>query len=114
MHFANSFFENDLGLSTTKCVCSASTPSLRKKLQKKWKALKTPYSNGVKSLGVGLEGGVYRNMKAIKSRLKGLPGRMHRFKQLRKVGVDTAMLLRAGGKQAMTYGEGVLGPLKQC
>ena len=44
LHVANSFCENDLELPTTKCVCSASTPALGNRLEKKWDALNTPYN----------------------------------------------------------------------
>ena len=36
--------------------------------------------------GVGLGSGVYTNMKVMKSRLKGLTGKMHMFGQLRTMG----------------------------
>ena len=67
------------------------------------------FHKGVKSLGVGMGAGRYRNTKVMVARLKGLASRIHRFRQLRKVNVDTSMLLRTGGKQAMTYGLAILG-----
>ena len=45
----------------------------------------------------------------MKARIKSLEARIHRFRMLRKVGFDTSMLLRTGGKQAMTYGLGIIG-----
>ena len=42
MHVACSFCDNELELSTTKCVCCASTPSLGKRLQMKWAGLNIP------------------------------------------------------------------------
>ena len=43
------------------------------------------------------------------TRIRNLAARVHRFRMLRQLGFDTSMLLRTGGKQAMTYGLGIIG-----
>lgn len=43
------------------------------------------------------------------ARIQGQTARIHRFRMLKQVGIDTSMLLRTGGKQAMTYGLGIIG-----
>ena len=63
----------------------------------------------VKSLGVGLGAGVRRNTKVMATRIQNLAARVHRFRMLRQLGFDTSMLLRTGGKKAMTYGLGIIG-----
>ena len=98
-------------LSGTKCVATASSRSLGKRLQERWKkaGLYIPYNKGVRSLGAGLGAGVCRNVKVIKARLEGLAARAPRFRWLRNLGIDAAMLIRTGGKEAMTYGAAILG-----
>ena len=54
---AKSFRGDELELSKIKCVCSASTVTLGKKLEKKWKGLEIFFHVGVKSLIVGLRVG---------------------------------------------------------
>lgn len=102
---------NELELSGTKCVATVSTQKLGKRLQNMWKdaGLSIPYSKGVKSLGARLGAGVYRNVQVAKARLSGMTARVLRFRWLRKLGIDSAMLVRAGGKQAMTYGASIMG-----
>ena len=62
----------------------------------------------MKSLGVGLGAGVRRNTKVVAARIQNLATRAHRFRVLKRLGSDTSML-RTGGKQAMTYGLGIIG-----
>ena len=50
-----------------------------------------------------------RNIKVMAARIQSLAARIHRFRMLKQLGFDTSMLLRTGGKQAMTYGLGVIG-----
>ena len=38
-----------------------------------------------------------------------MAARVPRFRWLRKLGIDTAMLVRTGGKQALTYGGAIMG-----
>ena len=68
-----------------------------------------PYNKGIKSLGAGLGAGVYRNVQVVNARLSGMAARVPRFRWLRKLGIDAAMLVRTGGKQAMTYGGAIMG-----
>lgn len=43
------------------------------------------------------------------ARIQNLAARVFRFRMLKRRGFDTSMLLRTGGKQAMTYGLGIIG-----
>lgn len=63
--------------------------TLGKRLEAEWKALQIIFHVGVKSLGVGLGSGWYRNTQVMRARLNGLADRVHRFRQLRKLGVVT-------------------------
>ena len=92
-----------------KSVCAASTESLGKKLEALLKDLSVNFENTVKSLGVGLGAGVRRNTKVMATRIRNLAARIHRSRMLKQLGFDTSMLLRTGGKQAMTYGLGIIG-----
>ena len=96
-------------LSKTKSVCTASTESLGRMLEASLKDLAVNFEKTVKSLGVGLGAGVRRNTNAMATRIRNLAARIHRFRMLKQLGFDTSMLLRTGGKQAMTYGLGIIG-----
>ena len=101
---AAEFKANELELSPTKCVSIASSKALGEKLQARWKelGLHIPYMKGVKSLGAGLGAGVRRNVQVVKDRRVAFAARVPRFRWLRRIGIDAAMLVRTGGKHAMT------------
>ena len=63
----------------------------------------------VKSLGVGLGRGRRRNVHVLAARLRTFKTRLKKFRTLRRVGVDSAKLVRTGGKAAITYGEAIMG-----
>lgn len=105
----NSFIEAEMELSKTKSNCSASTDTLGKMLEELWGDLCISYQRTVKSLGVGPGAGRDRNTKVMSARIKSLAARIHKFRMLKQVGIDTSMLLRTGGKQVMTYGLGIIG-----
>ena len=48
-------------------------------------------------------------MQVVKARLGDLAARVPRFRWLRKAGIDAAMLVRTGGKQAMMHGGAIQG-----
>ena len=108
-HVANSFTEAEMELSKTKSVCTASTDTLGKRFEELWKDLCVTFQRTAKPLGVRLGAGVHRNTKVMAARIQSLAARIHRFRMLRQVSFDTSMLLRTGGKQAMTYGLGIIG-----
>ena len=105
------FKVNESEMSGAKCVSTASNSTLGGRLHQKWKdmGLYIPYNKGVRSLGAGLGAGVRRNMQVVNARLAGMKARVPRFRWLRKLGIDAAMLVRTGGKQANTYGGSILG-----
>ena len=53
--------------------------------------------------------GVRRNAKVMRERLKKFKGRIPLFRRLRKHGIDSAKIVRTGGKAAVVYGQGPLG-----
>ena len=97
-------------LSKTKSLVTATTKKLGDALCDRWKeyGLQIKFRKRVKALGVGLGAGVRRNTAVAKGRLQGYSARIGRFRRLRKIGIDTARLLRTGLK-AMTYGSSIMG-----
>ena len=95
-------------VSQTKSVVSASNGKLAEALMLRLNNYGVKYSLKVKSLGVGLAAGVRRNTMVQNDRLKKFRKRVPRFQALRRVGVDTARVMRTGGTAAMTHGEASL------
>ena len=62
----------------------------------------------MKALGAGLGAGVRRNMTVMHERFRRYRSRVARFRRLKKVGVNTARLVRTGIR-AMTYGSAITG-----
>ena len=103
-------FIHDTGqeLSKKKSVCTASTKELGDELCRRWQALGITFCAKVKALGTGLAAGIRRNSTVQWNRLVKYRARLPRFRSLRKVGIDTARLVRTG-KSAMTYGPAISG-----
>ena len=97
-------------LSGTKSLCTASLKELGKELCDRWakKGISIQYKERVRALGAGLGAGVRRNMLVLKERYHKYRSRVPRFRRLRKMGVNTAKLVRTG-LRAMTYGSAVTG-----
>jgi hypothetical protein len=97
-------------LSKTKSLVTATTTKLGEELCRRWKrvGIAIQFRKKVKALGVGLGAGIRRNVAVARGRLQNYMARVARFRRLRKVGVDTARLLRTG-MQAMTYGSSIMG-----
>ena len=96
-------------LSSTKCICTASTDALGKRLGARLRPLQVGYQRRAKSLGVGPGGGWRRNAQILNDRLKQFRSRAGRFRLLRRSGVDTARLVRTGSNASMMYGVGITG-----
>ena len=77
-------------------------------LQVEEKGILIKFRRNVKAFGVGLGAGIRRNVAVARGRLQGYSARVARFRRLRKIGIDTARLLRTGLK-AMTYGASIMG-----
>ena len=77
------------------------------KMEELLKDLCVTFEKTVKSLGVGLGAGVRRNTKVMAARIQSLAARIHWCRMPKQLGFDTSMLLRTGGKQAMTYALGI-------
>ena len=95
-------------LSKKKSVFTANSDKLGEKLEETWQDLGIKYQKYVKSLGVGMAAG-RRNVKEQVKRLKCFKERIPRFRKLAKLGVDPAMIVRAGGKAGIVYGESTMG-----
>ena len=50
-----------------------------------------------------------RTVKELVKRLKNFKERIPRFRKLKKLGVDPAMVVRTGGKASIVYGESTMG-----
>jgi hypothetical protein len=101
--------DDDMELSQTKSVVTASNPQLGAEMVERLRPQAIKHMLRVKSLGVGMAAGVRRNAGVLKDRLTQFKGRLPRFRALRVVGVDTARIMRTGGVAALTHGEGSLG-----
>jgi hypothetical protein len=63
----------------------------------------TPARHG-KMLGTDAVGGRRRSVRNFRSRLKEFDGKIQKFQQLRKVGVNSPQMVRTAGVPAITYG----------
>ena len=97
-------------LSPTKSNITASSKWVGEALVDRWKkkGILISFKDKVKALGVGLGAGVRRNAGVMRTRLSNFMTRFTRIRRLRKVGVDTARLVRTG-LRAMTYSNAILG-----
>ena len=95
-------------LSKKKSVFTANSDTLGQELEETWHDLGITYRRYVKSLGVGMAAG-RRTVKELVKRLKNFKERVPRFRKLKKLGVDPAMVVRTGGKAAIVYGESTMG-----
>ena len=97
-------------LSTTKSNVTASSKWVGDALVERWKkkGIQIHFKHRVKALGVGLGVGVRRNAAVMRARLSNFIARVARFRRLRKVGVNTARLVRAG-MRAITYSNAIMG-----
>ena len=91
-------------VNRTKSLISASHPSLADSMAARMGNLALTIAHRVKSLGVGLAAGTARNVTVQNARLKNFKKRLPRYRMLRRVGVDTAMLGRTGGGSALMHG----------
>ena len=88
--------EDGMELSHTKSVVTASNPQLGAEMLQRLRPQAITYTLRVKSLGFGMAAGVRRNAGVLKDRLAQFKGRQPRFRTLRRIGVDTARIMRAG------------------
>ena len=109
-YVAEFVFRTKQALSTTKSNITASCKGVADVLIERWgkKGIVITFKHRVKALGVGLGAGVRRNATVMRSRLNNFTARLARFRRLRKVGVNTARLVRTG-LRAMTYSNAILG-----
>ena len=101
--------EDGMEVSRTKGLCTASSAALATEVETALKAFGVRSRRVVKSLGVHLGAGRRRTTQGTRERLADIYRRVRRYRQLRKMGVDTARLLRTGGGAAMTYGQATAG-----
>ena len=93
--------EAGMEISTSKSVCTASSPSLTHRSAEGLKEHSIKPVIRTKSLGFGMAAGNRRNASVINKRLKDYKKRLARFRMLRKAGVDTNRLNRTGGTAAL-------------
>ena len=98
--------DDGMEVSKTKSVVSASHPSLADELMEQLKLQGIKHTKRVKSLGVGLAAGTARNTMVMDTRLKNFKRRLPHFKALKRAGVNTARIIRAGGVAALMHGYG--------
>jgi hypothetical protein len=101
--------EDGMEVNRTKSLISASHPSLADAMAARMGNLALTISHRVKSLGVGLAAGTARNTTVQNARLKNFKTKLPRYRMLRRVGVDTAMLVRTGGVSALMHGLHTIG-----
>ena len=101
--------EAGMEISTSKSVCTASSPSLTHRIAGQLGEYSISPVVRTKSLGFGLAAGVRRNAMVVNKRLKEYRKRLPRFRMLKRAGVDTNRLNRTGGTAALTWGQEALG-----
>ena len=103
----------DMGMemSTTKNVCTASSPVLAAAVVSRCPDLGIKVQRAAKSLGGTIGSGKNRSVKVQKKRLDAFKARKNRFQKLRRlVGAEaTATVLRTGGTAALVYGQANIG-----
>ena len=107
---ADSVTDARQALSATKCNVAASSKWVGEAVVKRWKkkGILIHFQHRVKALGVGLGAGVRRNAAVMRTRLTNFMARVTRFRRRRKVGVNTARLVRTG-MRAITYSNAIMG-----
>ena len=96
-------------LSPTKNFCCASRIRVGRAIVEALPRLMFSFARRVTSLGAPLAAGRRRSSLVATKRLRAFRMRVKRFRCLRKVGINTAMLIRTGGSAALTYGQHVCG-----
>ena len=95
--------------SPTKNFCCASHIRIGRAIVEALPQLLLSFARRVTSLGAPLAAGRRRSALVAVKRLKAFRLRVKRFRALRRVGVNTAKLIRTGGSAALTYGQHVCG-----
>jgi len=97
-------------LSDTKSNVTSSSRQVGEALVTRWKknGIIIHFQLRVKALGVGFGAGVRRNATVMRARLRNFVARVTRFRRLRKVGMNTARLMRTG-MRAITYSNAIMG-----
>ena len=96
-------------LSPTKNFCCASRIRVGRAIIEALPRLMLSFARRVTSLGAPLAAGRRRSSLVATKRLRAFRVRVKRFRCLRRVGINTARLIRTGGSAAMTYGQHVCG-----
>ena len=98
-----------LDVSAAKSCGVATSPRLAAALQRSLAAYGVIFSAAVKQLGVDRSSGRRRFTKTQHGRLAAFKRRLPRLARLRRAGVSTSLIMRAGGLAALNYGRSVLG-----
>ena len=109
--FVTAVLEDDLQLevSTSKSVTVGSRPVIAQRVASKLRKVQVRSARSAKMLGVGTAGGRRRCASVLRSRIVKVRARVPRIQQLRRAGVNSALLVRTGIIPAMTYGQDISG-----
>ena len=109
-HVANFITDAKQALSTTTSNVTASNKWVGDALVERWKkqGILIHFKHSVKALGGGLGAGERRNASVMRTRLSNFMARVSRFRRFRKLGVNTARLMRTG-LRAITYSNAIMG-----
>ena len=103
------FAEARMKVSDTKNYVLASRPTVGRSIEAGLKQWGVRWTSTAKVLGVGVGAGAIRCARFIERRLTDFGRTVGRHRRLRRVGIDTARLVKTGGVQRMAYGEEVMG-----
>ena len=109
LSFCRSVEDALMSISRTKSLCSASSPSLGRRLAAALQSYGVQLRDRVTSLGSALGAGRRRNAKVLQARLKAFKQRLPRFRKLVNAKACSKVLLRTGGIAALTFGQAVTG-----
>ena len=94
----------DMLMSETKNVVLASRPTVGKRIEEGLRVWNVRWVPVAKALGVGMGAGVRRGTRFLVSRMHEFGKSLGRYRRLRRVGIDTAKLVKGGGLQRMMFG----------
>ena len=107
--FCEAFEEAKMKPSETKRVVGASKRSMGQNIVEALKQWGVKLEDNTKALGVGMGAGRRRCVRFLEERLHKFTKTIPRHARLRRVGIDSARLVKTGGIQRMTYGVEITG-----
>lgn len=114
LHACKAVIAAGMEISAKKSVCFATMDDLGKQLQADMAEFGLTFVRKAAALGAGLGAGVRRGWIVLNHRLKHFKESKSSYQCLKRLGSDTASLLRTGGTSALTYGSAVMGDGRRC